>query len=114
MKHKTKIAPLDTRFAERRVRKIILCGMIVSILALVFAVPALAAGELAGLDNLTTLLFSIARVIGIGVIIFGVIQFGMSMSSHDSSQRVQGILAIAGGLIICLIKEIISALGVSV
>ena len=50
----------------------------------------------------------------IGVIIlgWGVVQVGMSVQSHDASQRSQGFLCLLGGLIIAFSKEILAAIGV--
>jgi hypothetical protein len=67
-----------------------------------------------GLTNLIDLFFTISRVAGIGVALFGIIAFGTSMSSHDSTQRVNGLMAIFGGVVICFAKEILVALGVTI
>ena len=39
---------------------------------------------------------------------FGVMQIGMSLKSHDPSQRANGIMTFAGGLVITFAKEILS------
>ena len=38
---------------------------------------------------------------------FGVLQLGLSLKSHDPSQRSQGFLTLAGGLVITFAKEIL-------
>ena len=43
---------------------------------------------------------------------WGIVQLGMSIQSHDASQRTQGILCVFGGLLIAFSKEILSAIGV--
>ena len=43
---------------------------------------------------------------------WGVVQLGMSIQSHDASQRTQGILCLFGGLLIAFAKEILTAIGV--
>ena len=60
-------------------------------------------------------LFGAGAVVAIGVIIlgWGIVQVGMSIQSHDASQRTQGILCVFGGLIIAFAKEILSAIGVA-
>ena len=55
----------------------------------------------------------IGIVVGVGVTVFGAVQFGMSLPTHDPTQRAGGILAIAGGLLICFHKTILGAMGVT-
>ena len=38
---------------------------------------------------------------------WGVLQVGMSIQSHDPSQRTQGILCLVGGLLIMFAKDIL-------
>ena len=38
-------------------------------------------------------------------------QVGMSIQSHDASQRTQGFLCLFGGLMIAFAKEILTAIG---
>ena len=48
--------------------------------------------------------------IGCGTIIllgWGVVQVGLSFQSHDPSQRSQGFLTLAGGVVITFAKEIL-------
>ena len=59
-----------------------------------------------------TLLFSIIRALGIIILGWGVVQVGMSIQSHDASQRTQGFLCLFGGLMIAFAKEILTAIGV--
>ena len=39
---------------------------------------------------------------------FGVVQIGLSLKSHDPSQRANGFLTLAGGVIITFAKEILN------
>ena len=39
---------------------------------------------------------------------FGVLQLGLSLKSHDPSQRANGMMTIAGGIVITFTKEILS------
>ena len=72
------------------------------------AVPVLAAGDpLAVINNLSTFIFSLIRVIGLILLGFGVVQVGLSLKSHDPSQRANGFLTLAGGVIITFAKEIL-------
>jgi hypothetical protein len=55
-----------------------------------------------------TLLFSVIRAIGIILLGFGILQIGLSLKSHDPSQRANGMLTVAGGIVITFAKEILT------
>ena len=57
--------------------------------------------------NLSDFIFSLIRAIGIILLGFGIVQVGMSLKSHDPSQRANGFLTLAGGIIIAFAKEIL-------
>ena len=59
-----------------------------------------------------TLLFSLIRAVGIILLGWGVVQVGLSFQSHDPSQRSQGFLTLAGGLVITFAREILALIGV--
>ena len=70
--------------------------------------PAMAADDpLAVVDNLSDFIFSLIRAIGLILLGFGVVQVGLSLKSHDPSQRANGFLTLAGGVIITFAKEIL-------
>lgn len=70
--------------------------------------PVYAAGDpLAVVNNLSTFIFSLIRAIGLILLGFGIVQVGLSLKSHDPSQRANGFLTLAGGLIITFAKEIL-------
>lgn len=72
------------------------------------ATTAFAAGDpLAVINNLSTFIFSLIRAIGLILLGFGVVQVGLSLKSHDPSQRANGFLTLAGGVIITFAKEIL-------
>lgn len=54
-----------------------------------------------------TLLFSLIRAVGLILLGFGILQLGLSLKSHDPSQRANGMLTIAGGIVITFTKEIL-------
>jgi len=58
-------------------------------------------------NNLSTFIFGIIRAIGLILLGFGIVQVGMSLKSHDPSQRANGFLTLAGGIIITFAKEIL-------
>ena len=69
---------------------------------------AFAAGDpLSVINNLSTFIFSLIRAIGLILLGFGVVQVGLSLKSHDPSQRANGFLTLAGGGIITFAKEIL-------
>ena len=46
--------------------------------------------------------------IGMILLGFGVVQIGLSLKSHDPSQRANGFLTLAGGVVITFAKEILT------
>ena len=58
-------------------------------------------------NNLSDFIFSLIRAIGIILLGLGIVQVGMSLKSHDPSQRANGFLTLAGGIIIAFAKEIL-------
>lgn len=59
-------------------------------------------------NNLSTFIFSLIRAIGMILLGFGIVQVGLSLKSHDPSQRANGFLTLAGGIIITFAKEILT------
>ena len=77
----------------------------------VFMVPVLAESEAeTAINNMSDIIFGIIRAIGIILAGWGLVQVGMSFQSHDPSQRSQGFLCLAGGLIIVFAKSILTAI----
>lgn len=74
-----------------------------------FSVPAFAASgdPLGVVNNLSDFIFSLIRAVGMILLGWGVVQVGLSFQSHDPSQRSQGFLTLAGGLVITFAKEIL-------
>lgn len=59
-------------------------------------------------NNLSTFIFGIIRAIGLILLGLGIVQIGLSLKSHDPSQRANGFLTLAGGVIITFAKEILN------
>ena len=59
-------------------------------------------------NNLSNFIFSLIRAIGMILLGFGVVQVGLSLKSHDPSQRANGFMTLAGGIIITFAKEILN------
>jgi len=59
-------------------------------------------------NNLSTFIFSIIRAIGLILLGFGIVQLGLSLKSHDPSQRANGLLTLTGGILITFTNEILT------
>ncbi len=59
-------------------------------------------------NNLSDFIFSMIRAIGMILLSFGIVQVGLSLKSHDASQRANGFMTVAGGIIITFAKEILT------
>lgn len=81
---------------------------------LVFAACCTSATALADSDpiavvnNLSEFIFGLIRAIGMILLGFGIVQIGLSLKSHDPSQRANGFLTLAGGVVITFAKEILT------
>jgi len=74
-----------------------------------FVTPAYAANDpLQVINNLSDFIFGLIRAIGMILLGFGIVQIGLSLKSHDPSQRANGFLTLAGGVIITFAKEILN------
>lgn len=71
-------------------------------------VPAFAAGDpIQVVNNLSSFIFGLIRAVGIILLGWGIVQVGMSLQSHDPSQRSNGFLTLAGGIVITFAREIL-------
>ena len=81
----------------------------VIVLVLSFTSTAFAADDpLTVVNNLSDFIFSLIRAVGIILLGFGILQIGLSLKSHDPSQRANGMLTVAGGIVITFAKEILT------
>ena len=91
--------------------KIVKRGMAIyssAVLMLSYATPVFAANDpLTVINNLSTFIFSLIRAIGIILLGWGIVQVGLSLQSHDPSQRSNGFMTLAGGLVIAFAREIL-------
>ena len=72
------------------------------------SVTAFAANDpIAVVNNLSDFIFGLIRAVGIILLGWGIVQIGISLKSHDPSQRANGFLTLAGGVIITFAKEIL-------
>lgn len=85
--------------------------VIVLVIFCTLPITAFAAGNgdpLTVVNNLSDFIFGLIRAIGLILLGFGVVQVGLSLKSHDPSQRANGFLTVAGGIIITFAKEILN------
>ena len=80
---------------------------ILALLTLGLSVSAFASDPITVISNLSSFIFGLIRAIGLILLGFGVVQVGLSLKSHDPSQRANGFLTRAGGVIITFAKEIL-------
>ena len=71
-------------------------------------VHAASTDPLAVINNLSEFIFSVIRAVGLILLGFGIVQIGLSLNSHDASQRANGFMTLAGGVIIMFAKEILT------
>ena len=78
--------------------------------AVVFTMTAFAAGNdpLAVINNLSDFIFGVIRAVGLILLGWGIVQIGLSFQSHDPSQRSNGFLTLAGGVVVTFAKEILT------
>ena len=107
----------NTRIDQQtgRARRIYASGVLVLVLCGALTCPAMAAASdpLTIVNNMSDFIFSIIKALGVIILGWGIVQVGMSIQSHDASQRTQGFLCLFGGLLIAFCKEILTAIGVA-
>jgi hypothetical protein len=73
------------------------------------SVTAFAANDpMTVVTNLSDFIFGLIRAVGLILLGWGIVQVGLSFQSHDPSQRSQGFLTLAGGIVITFAKEILN------
>ena len=94
---------------ERRAKRVYAIFTCLTLSMAVMTVPAFAADDpLQIVENLSDFIFSLIRAIGLILLGFGIHQLGLSLKSHDPSQRANGMLTIAGGIVITFTREILN------
>ncbi len=80
------------------------------VLTFTISLTVLADGEdpVTVINNLSSFIFGLVRAVGMILVGFGIVQLGLSLKSHDPSQRANGIMTVAGGIIITFAKEIMN------
>ena len=88
-----------------RKAKLVLMALAVMMTALTGTV--FAADPLGTINSLSDFIFSAIKTIGLILLGFGIVQIGLSLKSHDASQRANGFLTFFGGVIIAFAKDIL-------
>ena len=96
---------------KKILEKITLIVVLVILLFVAQASLVFAADDpLTVINNLSNFIFGLIRAVGMIILGFGIVQIGMSLKSHDPSQRANGIMTLAGGVVITFAKEILSVI----
>ena len=87
----------------RKTRKVMAVYAALVLMMTAGATTAYAAGDpITVINNLSDFIF------GLILLGWGIVQVGLSLQSHDPSQRSNGFLTLAGGVIITFAKEILT------
>jgi hypothetical protein len=93
---------------KRKTQGLLTLGMMLGLGSL-WASTAYAAGDpMETVNNFSNFIFGLIRAVGMIILGFGIVQIGLSLKSHDPSQRANGFLTLAGGVIITFTKEILA------
>lgn len=96
-------------FNDKKAKRLYLLFATTAMLIMVFCTAVFAETDpLAVVNNLSTFIFSLICAIGLILLGFGILQIGLALKSHDASQRANGILTVAGGIVITFTKEILT------
>lgn len=89
-------------------RKTKMVLMVMAVVMCMMTNTVLAAGDpLTTINSLSDFIFSAIKAIGLILLGFGIVQIGLSLKSHDASQRANGFLTFFGGVIIAFAKDIL-------
>ncbi|WP_430062830.1 glutamyl-tRNA amidotransferase [Paenibacillus sp. NRS-1760] len=93
---------------KRKTQGLLTFGMMLGLGSL-WASTAYATGDpMETVNNFSNFIFGLIRAVGMIILGFGIVQIGLSLKSHDPSQRANGFLTLAGGVIITFTKEILA------
>ena len=94
----------------KKIVKAWICVVVVCLMASMMTMTCFAADEdpLTVINNLSDFMFGLVRAVGMIMLGFAVVQIGLSLKSHDPSQRANGFLTLAGGVVITFAKEILT------
>ena len=101
-------SPETNHDAERRVRRGYLAFAICLLAVVMLAPNAFATGDpIQTINKLSDFIFGAIKAVGLILLGFGIVQIGLSLKSHDPSQRANGFLTLFGGVVIFFAKELL-------
>lgn len=99
-----------TKSRTNLMRKVFSFLAVVVVLAMTFAVPAMAATDAPEasaqemvnktIDNATNVINIIIRFIGVIIFLWGLALFCFALNSHDAAQKMQGAVALFSGVLV--------------
>lgn len=93
----------------KTIRKTIFVAYVALIMVSAITTPIYAANDpVTVVNNFSDFMFGMIRAIGMILLGFGIVQVGLSLKSHDPSQRANGFMTVAGGIVITFAKEILN------
>ena len=99
---------IDLKGANSTMKLGLVLYLVMVVAFILCACVAYAAGDpISTVNKLSDFIFSLIRAIGLILLGLGIMQVGLSLKSHDPSQRANGFLTVAGGIIITFTKEIL-------
>ena len=93
---------------KKRTKRILITAAVMAAVLLTATTAFAADDPLQVVNNLSDFIFSMIRAIGVILVGFGIVQIGLSLKSHDPSQRSNGFLTFFGGVVIMFAKEILT------
>lgn len=98
---------------QRQVKRIYRIFATLTLTCAALTISAFASDPITVISNLSSFIFGLIKAVGIILVGWGVVQVGLSIQSHDASQRSQGFLTLAGGIVIFFAQEILELIGVA-
>mgnify|MGYP006918042658 FL=1 len=93
----------------KTIRKTLFVAYVALIMVSAVTTPIYAANDpVTVVNNFSDFMFGMIRAIGMILLGFGIVQVGLSLKSHDPSQRANGFMTVAGGIVITFAKEILN------
>lgn len=93
----------------KTIRKTLFAAYVALIMVSAVTTPIYAANDpVTVVNNFSDFMFGMIRAIGMILLGFGIVQVGLSLKSHDPSQRANGFMTVAGGIVITFAKEILN------
>lgn len=86
---------LNKKFAISLIEKLIITAFIIAVFMLTFGETFATDDPLTVINNLSDFIFGVVKAIGMILLGFGIVQVGMSLKSHDPSQRANGFMTLA-------------------